>query len=340
MEQFLECYLDGFEEAPRNTLYNRRNRKQMVEYINTLIQGCAGVDNDNTETTCKEAISTLIRYHNKAKTANGTVCMMGKYHNILYVAMKLCYLWQMQDAELVCQLLREIYLCEQTFERIVIGAIFGTKAPYYLAGWKSDFDNQEENVRGMVYFLDKANRGKMTIPYQHGSLKFRFIDLPIESCGQASPVKLCVQLGLPDRLLILLRFGALILDCIEQMTNIQIIMKRLLEFNHCYPYNLVACLQLLLRIVPEINFRSIENPTEDDHKIDPLIKRNLFEEYEDLIEDGLLPAARCGKSPAELKHLCRCVIRRRLWENFCLPHGIRMLSLPEELWRYLDILDD
>lgn len=42
MEQFLECYLAEFKEAPRNSLHDRRNRKQMVEYINTLIQGCAG----------------------------------------------------------------------------------------------------------------------------------------------------------------------------------------------------------------------------------------------------------------------------------------------------------
>lgn len=42
MEQFLGCYLDGFKGSPRNSLHDRRNRKQMVVYINTLIQGCAG----------------------------------------------------------------------------------------------------------------------------------------------------------------------------------------------------------------------------------------------------------------------------------------------------------
>lgn len=54
--------------------------------------------NNDTEQACKEAITTLLQHHDKTKNANGTVCMMGKYHNILYVAVKLCYLWQLQDA--------------------------------------------------------------------------------------------------------------------------------------------------------------------------------------------------------------------------------------------------
>ncbi|CAG9762830.1 unnamed protein product [Ceutorhynchus assimilis] len=320
MEQFLECYLDAsFENTPRNGLHDRRNRRQMVEYINTLIQGCAGVHNNNTELTCKEAITTLIRYHDKTKTANGAVCMMGKYHNILYVAVKLCYLWQLRDADLVCKLLREIYACESTFERILIGAIFGTKAPHFIAGWKSDFDNEEENVRGLVYFLDKANLGKLELPFlkEDQLLSYRFIDLPIESCGKAATLKICVQLGLPDKLLILLRFGALL------GTNFEQILDRLLEYQHCYPYNLVAILQLFLRVVPAIPRDII-----------------LMEKYAVLIEDGLIPPTRWGHTAPELKHLCRCAIREQLWKNFNLPNGIRKLHLPEKMWRYLDLLED
>lgn len=51
----------------------------------------------NTDESCKVAIKTLIRYHEERKDQNGKVCMMGKYHNILYVALKLCYIWQLKD---------------------------------------------------------------------------------------------------------------------------------------------------------------------------------------------------------------------------------------------------
>lgn len=36
----------------------------------------------------------------------------------------------------------EIFSCEATFERLFLGAIFGTSAPYFIAGWKSDFRDQ------------------------------------------------------------------------------------------------------------------------------------------------------------------------------------------------------
>lgn len=74
----------------------------------------------------------------------------------------------------------EIYECEKTFERIFLGAIFGTNAPYFIAGWRSDFKDQvskimkfafsvnvkldfsfcctfkDENSRALVFFLHHA----------------------------------------------------------------------------------------------------------------------------------------------------------------------------------------
>ncbi|XP_050307896.1 uncharacterized protein LOC126744500 isoform X2 [Anthonomus grandis grandis] len=314
MEYLLECYLDSFKHEPRNSLHDRRNRRNMVDYINVLIQGCAGVDSTDTQKPCEEAITTLIQYHNKFKSENGRVCMM----------------------DLVCQLLKEIYACEQTFERILIGALFGTKAPHYIAGWKSDFENQEENIRGLVYFLDKANLGKLQLPFVSGDTtkQFRFVDLPIESCGKASPLKVCLQLGLPDKLLILLRFGAIAMEDENDFSNFEHIMNRLMEFNHCYPYNLVSCLQLLLKVVPSLQLKLSEAEP------NKLTRDILVEKYGDLIEDGLIPLNRCGYIPPELKHLSRCAIRFELWKNFNIPNGIRQLPLPETMWRYLDLLEN
>jgi len=103
---------------------------------------------------------------------------MGKYHNILYIALKVAWNWGIKDSDVVCSLLSksillfqsvcwafnpiacsfadEIYECERTFERLFLGAIFGTNAPYFIAGWRSDFKDQDENARAAVFFLHHA----------------------------------------------------------------------------------------------------------------------------------------------------------------------------------------
>ncbi|KAJ8924738.1 hypothetical protein NQ315_000891 [Exocentrus adspersus] len=334
MEYFLRCYFEHFNALPRNSLHDRRKRRSMVDYISTLIEACSAVETDREE-TCRLAVLTIIRYHEEMRDSNNTVCMMGKYHNILYVAVRICYDWQLKDSGTVSLLLETIYQCEKTFERILIGAIFGNKAPHYIAGWKCDFDTQEENIRAVVYFIDKANTAGLELPFgsNEDEKLFRFIDLPIESCGKASAVKICIQLGLPNKLSIFLRFGAKIL---YDSTVFDYLLNRLLEFNHVYPYNLVSCLQLLLRVVPVIKVDGVSD--EDDDKV--LLKDVVQGKYNDLVEDGVLPLSRCGFTPPELKHLCRCCVRERLWENYQLPNGIRSLPVPESLWRYLDILED
>lgn len=108
-----------------------------------------------------------------------------------------------------------------------------------------------------------------------------------------------------------------------------------MEFNHVYPFNLVSCLQLLLRTVPQLFTDNRENIGDYN-----LYHKKLLERYSDLIEDGIIPLNRCGVVPPELKHLCRCTIRSKLWENYQLPNGIRLLPVPESLHRYLDILED
>ncbi|CAG9857972.1 unnamed protein product [Phyllotreta striolata] len=327
MEYFLRCYFEQFASLPRNSLHDRRKRQSMVDYISTMIEGCSTVET-NVDESAKIAIKTIVKYHEENKSENGNVCMMGKYHNILYIAVKLCFVWQIKDPPTVTQLLEEIFRCENTFERILIGAIFGGKAPHYVAGWKSDFASEEENLRAVVYFLDKANKGKLLLKPHRDQETYRFVDTPMESCGKASPLKICVQLGLPDKLLILLRFGARIH---HQHAIIEHLLNRLLEFNRVYPYNLVSCLQLLLRATERI-------PTED--LVDPDLRKLMYDKYCVLVEDGLIPPSRCGIIPVELKHLCRCSVREYLWRNHGLPDGLKSLKIPEDLRRYLDLLQD
>lgn len=195
---------------------------------------------------------TTIKYHEKSIVSNGGVCLMGKYHNVLYVAAKLCFDWQLNDTATVACLLDNIYHCEKTFERLLVGALFGTRAPYFIAGWKSDFEDQEESIRAMVYFLDHATEGCLEYMVEDREEMTKFIDVPIESCGKTPAVKIVLQLGLPDILLILLRFGAVISED-AQFSGMEALLDKLKEYKGVYPFNLVACLKLLLRVVIRVS---------------------------------------------------------------------------------------
>lgn len=102
-----------------------------------------------------------LRYHNISMAENGSVCMLGKFHNVLYVAAKLCYDWRLDNNELVANILDDMFYCEKTFERIFVGAIFGTRVTHFLSGWKSDFDDRDENVEALHYFLDHACKARL-----------------------------------------------------------------------------------------------------------------------------------------------------------------------------------
>lgn len=110
---------------------------------------------------------------------NGSVCMLGKFHNVLYVAAKLCYDWQLNNNELVAKILDDMFYCEKTFERIFVGAIFGTRVTHFLSGWKSDFDDREENMLALVYFLDHAVAGRLEYDCQRLSSRRRLVYLII-----------------------------------------------------------------------------------------------------------------------------------------------------------------
>ncbi|XP_068623219.1 uncharacterized protein stops [Battus philenor] len=338
MDAFMDYYFEEvFCDLERDCLNERFKRRELVEYFNSVISGCAKGQNQSDNTTCKNFVTSALRYHNNCKSSNGDVCLMGKYHNLLYIAMKLAYDWSLQDNGVVAALLDA---CEGTFERIFLGAIFGTSAPYFLAGWKSDFMDKEENVSALVFFLDHATNANLE--FQDGLKSYRFIDVPLESCGKASPVRVVIQMGSAEVLMILLRFGARITSDHVSTNPIESILDRLKEYNRKYPYELVTCLKLSLRAVPKVLltvdkavYKHLELP--DDYNYD---RKVALEKYSDILEDHLMPSSRCGLKPVELKHLCRCLIRQMLWENYELPFGIQKLPIPMQLKKYLDLLDD
>ncbi|XP_026751544.1 uncharacterized protein LOC113511998 isoform X1 [Galleria mellonella] len=340
MDTFMDLYFEEvFSNIDRDGLNERFKRRELVEYFNTVITGCARGQNVSDNTTCKNFVLSALRYHNNCKTNNGDVCLMGKYHNLLYIAMKLAFDWSLQDNGVVAALLDELYTCEKTFERIFLGAIFGTSAPHFLAGWKSDFADKEENVHALVFFLDHATNA--CLEYTEGNITYRFIDVPLESCGRASPVRVVIQMGLSEMLMILLRFGARITS--EASTNpVESILDRLKEYNRVYPYELVSCLKLILRATPKVEFTVNKQVFEDLELPDDYNyqRRMALEKYGEILEDRLIPSSRCGIRPVELKHLCRCCVRELLWQNFELPFGIQKLPIPIALKRYLDLCED
>lgn len=263
---------------------------------------------------------------------------MGKFHNVLYVGMKLAFDWQVKDSGTIGTLLEHIFACEKTFERLFLGAIFGVRAPYFIAGWKSDYLDPEENLRAVVFFLDHACTASLDFGGDSGQL-MRMIDVPLENCGFSTPLMVCVQLGLADKVHIFLRFGALLRASekdTENVSVVQTIILKLSDFNRKYPFNFICILQLILRVIPSLTPHlkgMLSYLGVDQQKI-------LMEKYNTLIDDGLIPLSRSGSIPPELKHLCRCEVRKSLWYNHHLPSGIHELQVPDSLKRYLDIMTD
>lgn len=301
-------------------------------------------ENLDKQDVCERIVMSALRYHNIAMMENGYVCLLGKFHNVLYVAAKLCFDWNLDNNEIVSRLLNDIFYCEKTFERILVGAIFGTRVTHFLSGWKSDFEDREENLRALMYFLRHATLGKLEYRCACSPVKRRFIDVPMESYGQVSPFRVAIQHGSPDILLIMLRYGASV-ECDKLApTPLEILLSKLSEYDarpggqqgNAYPEHLLLCLRLVLRTVTTGFVKTPEYIAEQSG----VFSVSVYEQYPTLVEQKLVPPERSGLRPPELRHLCRCRIREALFENWALPHGIQQLQIPESLRSYLDLLRD
>uniref|UniRef100_A0A1A9WZ24 SOCS box domain-containing protein n=1 Tax=Glossina brevipalpis TaxID=37001 RepID=A0A1A9WZ24_9MUSC len=337
MEYIFECfYEDTLDKISRNGLQDRSSRRDVLDHLNAIIGGCSDGQNMLTEEVARIAVLAAVRYHRDKKGGNGDVCLMGKFHNILYIALRTCWDWGVRDSAVVVVLLEEIYACEKTFERIFLGALFGPHAPHFIAGWRSDFRDQDENTRAMVYFLHHATSLDMTLPvwiarYEQERM-LKFIDIPIESCGRSSPLRVALQASAPDLLLILLRYGAEPNPPDGGSSVVLALLDKLNENGRNYVYQNVSCLEILLRNIPiiEMPYKPIIYSTR---------REMFFERYGRLLIDKILRKEQVY-GVMSLRHLCRCRIRDLLRTNGQLPDGIDTLRLPRRLQRYIDLMEE
>jgi ankyrin repeat/SOCS box protein 17 len=347
MDAVLDGYFDNaFCQLDPSCLVARHKRRQLVDYLNTVIKGYVSGENCDEVTAVRHAVLAAIRYHQNSVISNGIVCSVGNCHNILYVAAKLCCDWKSNDTPTVTKLLNDIYHCEHTFERLFIGAICGIRVTHLISGWKSDFDSFAENLSTVEYFLKHATKAKLE--YGSGGKVTRFIDVPMKSYAQSQPVRLAAYLAKAEVLLLLLRYGAIVLS--DQEADEMPIEQQFSRFQEFCVFSLplhqtqkpLTCLKILLRAVPTVAALPNESFSGNVRVVVGKCAFGVTRMYVHtrLIQEGIIPSSRSGLTPPELKHLSRCVIRNVLRENWQLPSGIRSLPVPSSVQDYLDLLVD
>lgn len=347
MDVVLEGYFDNaFCELNPSYLDARYKRRQLVDCLNSLIKGCVASENCDELMAVRHAVLAAIRYHQNSILSNGMVCNMDKCHNILYVAAKLCCDWQFNDNATVVRLLNVMYHCEQTFERLFVGAIFGIRVTRLISGWKSDFDSCAENLVAIEYFLKHATKAKLE--YNSGGGVTRFIDIPMKSYAKSQPLRLAASFAKAEVLLLLLRYGASVMS--DNETDEVPIAEPLSRFQEFCVLSLplhqneipLTCLKILLRAFPTVAALP-SDPFSGNIRVfigkgDCGLSRIYV--HPRLLQEGVIPSSRSGLTPPELKHLSRCAIRNILRENWQLPLGIRSLPIPSSVQDYLDLLVD
>ncbi|XP_054263154.1 uncharacterized protein LOC128986691 [Macrosteles quadrilineatus] len=318
-----------FSKLDRGCLLARYKRRQLTDYLSTVIRGSAA---DDTQEGCRRAVRAAIRFHRNSKEANGKICLLGKFHNVLYVAATLCFDWKLEDSEIVAELLHDIFDCECTFERLFVGAILGTKVTHLISGWKSDFRSKEECIDAVKYFLDHSTKAGLRFQCSSGDSR-KFVDVPMESYGGSTPLRVAAQAGQPGVISLLLHYGAVVTPLPDPNTcALQLLLRRMNDFCHDrpeepIPSEFILCLNLLLRDFPRVP-QILPDPEDDPdlqevREIHPRMIAMVSPEKSGLT---IVPS---------LRQLCRCSARQQLAVEGLLPYGVSKMSLPDSVVDYL-----
>ncbi|XP_063609283.1 uncharacterized protein LOC134783366 [Penaeus indicus] len=318
----------------RDCLNSRKRRDELSAALTPMIEA----SDDSAEAAAALARAAL-EYHDTHFHSNGGVCKLGKFHNILYVVVSVVVEQEVQDSDTVTQLLQTLHRCEGGLDRLVAPALLGPKVSHLLSSWRSDTDSAEEARHHLQFFVDHARTTRLLLPQPKGQA-MRMLDAPLVTLHGAPPLYVAVQAEDEDAVLLLLQNGAkpaiggelcpFLLALRRLSSHARATMGQrepcLCPTTLCpcfyehpihFPLETVGVFKLILRAMGR---RRIEHDPEILHPR--------------LITDGLLGG------PPSLRHWARLSIRNCLLKNWSLPHGTRMLGLPEAVVRYLDLYCD
>lgn len=103
MEYVFDVFFEeSFLTMERSGLKSRNGRRNVIDHLNSVISGCIeGRRTATPQLAVGLAVKSAIDYHQKMKDDNHTVCMMGKYHNILYIALRIAWDWSLEDSDII-----------------------------------------------------------------------------------------------------------------------------------------------------------------------------------------------------------------------------------------------
>lgn len=189
------------ETSPSDCLFSRKRRRELSDALGSLVPVIPGKE--------EKLVASIIQFHREALESNSGICRLGKYHDILYVAAYLAEQFRIDDNSLVSQLLKEMFYCEQSFDRLVAPAILGPKVSHILSGWRPDLENESRALFTLEYFALHSNAARLEFRIKGDENQTRrFLDVPLLSLQGTPPLTVATQANEVEAVRLLLRHGA------------------------------------------------------------------------------------------------------------------------------------
>lgn len=296
----------------------------------------------------KKLYLILSLYEECVKSARQTSESFEKF--VLHYITERSFWSDMKDGEFVVKLLKYLYQQENHFAFFM----FPNKDHFL-----SFVNFRPSNIDISRFFLNHANKQRLTICGK------RMADLDVVS-GSLSlklhPCHMAVTLESPEMLLLLLQYGALLEDASSSVRShgdptyydmilpicMKQIIKQIVEISHAdskfasppdmenpIVSKIILCGKYVVRVCPQLQkrqtkFMSIKFPGfRSVHQALEWVTRHVLPDLQYRMHD-----------PVSLKHACRLKIRKQLYNNWQLPHGLDELPLPSVMKKYLNLLRD
>ena len=355
-------------DEPRDCLVPRKRRRELVECLKPLLD----ISDDPVQLTTI-LVKAIYQYHSKITEENCGICRLGKFHDILYIACTLAVEYDIFDSDLISDIIKTIYKCEGGLDRIIVPAVLGPKLSHMLSGWYPDFNDVETARDSLSYFINHTTAAKLELKGPTGE-QLRFLDTPLVTLQGAPPITVAVQSGDPESVAMLLTFGAEmetepvhcpLRSAFNKLSNHARAIMGLRESCVCVR----ARIDGKKRFLPELTHPLTEMESffeqincEDIYELCPcelafpidwpetgvLILKLLLQSVSyhrlttnaEILHPRILTDGLVEMMPKSLKQLSCLSIRKRIHENWGLPHGVYQLGLPPNLANYVSLARD